>query len=257
MRYSLLAPGKRLRPYLTCRCCCLAGGDEASAYPVAAAVECVHAFSLIHDDLPAMDDDDVRRGQPACHVRFGEATAILAGDALLALAFELVAGATASQRLAGLLTLELARAVGTAGMIGGQAEDLAGEQHPPDQALTELIHLRKTARLFECACRLGAMLADNEGRAREALGDYGRHLGLAFQATDDLLDATATAEQLGKPTGKDAGRGKQTLVRCVGIEESRRRAAVYVDQAVAALAPFGPQADDLRELARYVLRRAR
>ena len=255
MRYSLLAPGKRLRPYLVCRCCELSGGSQDDALAIGAAVECVHAFSLIHDDLPAMDDDDLRRGRATCHVKFGEAMAILAGDALLALAFELIGRHAPDAQRAMDLTVELAQACGAAGMIGGQAADIEGEALPPDAALAEHIHSRKTARLFESACRLGAMVADAQGGAVEALATYGHHLGRAFQISDDLLDLTSNVQSLGKNVDKDAKAGKQTFPRCVGLDESNRAAATHVEQAVAALEPFGPRADDLRELARFVTRR--
>ncbi len=251
MRYSLLAPGQRLRPYLVCRCCALAGGSAEAAIGVAAAVECVHAFSLIHDDLPAMDDDRLRRGQPTAHIRFDEATAILAGDALLARAFELLADRVPDGRLAARMTGELARAVGAAGMIGGQAADIEGEGRPPDRALTAVIHRYKTARLFESACRLGALLADTDPGLVETLAAFGRHLGCAFQIADDLLDVSADAGTLGKNVGQDAVAGKQTFLRCVGTTESRRLASAAVEQALAMLDDFGPEADDLRDLARY------
>ncbi|MHC4092992.1 MAG: polyprenyl synthetase family protein [Planctomycetota bacterium] len=257
MRYTLLAPGKRLRPYLVCRCCALAGGSEEAAIPVAAAVECVHAFSLIHDDLPAMDDDEVRRGQPSCHVRYDEATAILAGDALLALAFELIAAHAPDDRRASALTLELARAVGAGGMIGGQAADIEGEGMPPHRETVEYIHRHKTARLFESACRCGAILADTDQETTEALAAYGAHLGRAFQIVDDLLDATSPVGRLGKEAGKGTEADKQTFPRCVGIEESRRIAASGTQKALQVLRRFGPEAEDLAELARYVLQRQR
>lgn len=257
MRYSLLAPGKRLRPYLVCRCCALAGGTEEAAVPIAAAVECVHAFSLIHDDLPAMDNDDVRRGRPTSHVRFGEATAILAGDALSALAFELLAAHAPDARRGVALTLELARAVGAAGMIGGQSADVEGEGMPPDRERTEYIHRHKTARLFESACRCGAILADTDPKTVEALACYGAHLGLAFQVVDDLLDVTSSTEHLGKGVGKDVEADKQTFPHCVGIEESRRIAAASTERALEVLEQFGARADDLRALARYGLERHR
>jgi len=257
MRYSLLAPGKRLRPYLLCRCCELAGGTQETALPVAAAIECVHAFSLIHDDLPAMDDDDLRRGRPTCHVKFGEALAILAGDGLLALAFELMAGGAADADRAAALTRQLAAACGPAGMIGGQADDVCGEGTAPDRVLTESIHERKTARLFEAACRMGGLAAGARGAVLEALGAYGRELGRAFQIADDLLDVTANADTLGKGVAKDAAAGKQTYPRCVGIEDSRRAARAHAERAVAALASFGAPADDLRELAVFATRRSR
>jgi geranylgeranyl diphosphate synthase type II len=252
MRYSLLAPGKRLRPYLACRCCELSGGSQEAAVPVAAAIECVHAFSLIHDDLPAMDDDDLRRGRPTCHVKFGEAMAILAGDALLTLAFELIARHAPDDRRAVALTLELARACGAEGMIGGQAADVEGEGLPLDRKLAEYVHSRKTARLFESACRLGAVVADADNEELEALGTYGQHLGRAFQITDDLLDVTSDVSSLGKKAGKDAQLGKQTFPACVGMEESRQSVVRSVQRAEVALQPFGRQADDLRDLARFV-----
>ena len=255
VRYAVLAPGKRLRPYLMCRSHELCGGREAEAYPIAAAVECVHAFSLVHDDLPAMDDDDLRRGQPATHVQFDEATAVLAGDVLLALAFELVAEHAPDAERARAITIELARAVGAAGMIGGQSADIEGEGLPPDGPLVGFIHERKTARLFESCCRIGALLADSGPESQDALARYGAELGRAFQIVDDILDGTSSAKRMGKKVGKDSRAGKQTLARCVGIEESRRIAAGHADRAIGALAPFGGRADDLRGLARFVLER--
>ncbi len=262
------------------------GHTPHPAMHVAAAVECVHAFSLIHDDLPAMDDDDLRRGRPTNHKVFGEANAILAGNALLSLAFELLVRHTPDARIAAGLVLELADAVGAAGMIGGQAADIAGQDRPPDLTLVESIHARKTARLMEAACRLGAMygemLKTEPPKAEsptlnsafsisafqrfgvsafqrfsvsdivETLGRYGRFLGVAFQITDDLLDVTATREGLGKEVGKDASSGKQTHPSCVGVEESRRAAARATRRAVEALASFGESAEDLRALARFV-----
>lgn len=279
MRYSALAPGKRLRPYLVARCCDLAGGwDRYSkdnlcgttpgappagdrshtlhpAMHVAAAVECVHVFSLIHDDLPAVDDDDLRRGQPTSHKVYGEANAILAGDALLSLGFELLVRHTADARIAVRLVRELAEAVGAAGMIGGQAADIAQEKRPPDLSLVKAIHARKTARLIEASCRLGVIYADGGDDILEALGRYGRGLGRAFQITDDLLDVTATREALGKAVGKDAKSCKQTYPGCVGIDKSRRAAAEASQQALAALADFDQDADELRALARFVVER--
>jgi geranylgeranyl diphosphate synthase type II len=257
MQYALLGSGKRLRPYLVCRCCALCGGSEESAYPIAAAIECVHAFSLVHDDLPAMDDDDLRRGRPATHVQFGEATAILAGDALLSLAFELIARHAPDGRRAAALSLELARACGASGMIGGQSADVDGVAHPPQRELVEYIHRHKTACLLESACRLGAILADAKSDMVGRLGAYGQRAGMAFQIADDLLDETSSSECLGKAAGKDARAGKQTYPRCVGMEESRRAAERHVQRAIEALEPMGPEADDLRELARFVVERKR
>ncbi|HEY3243646.1 MAG TPA: farnesyl diphosphate synthase [Phycisphaerae bacterium] len=264
--YSALAPGKRVRPYLVCRsyALCSDGSAEVAsatlelqAVPLAAAIECVHAFSLVHDDLPAMDDDDLRRGRPTNHVKFGEGLAILAGDALLALAFELIARHAPTPERAARLTLELARGAGWSGMIGGQAADIMGEDAAPDPELVAFIHARKTARLFEASCRLGAIAAGARHETEAALASFGDQLGRAFQIADDLLDLTASSEQMGKATGKDAGAGKQTYPRCFGVTESGRRAARASAQAIAALDVFGPPADDLRALARFVVERAR
>ncbi len=257
MHFALLGPGKRVRPYLVCRCCVVCGGTEQEAYPTAAAIECVHAFSLVHDDLPAMDDDELRRGRAATHVKYGEATAILAGDALLTLAFELIARHAPDDRRARTLTLELARACGASGMIGGQSADVDGETRPPEKELVEYIHRHKTACLLESACRMGAILADAKSDMVECLGTYGRHLGCAFQIADDLLDVTSSTERLGKPAGQDQDAGKQTFPRCVGIEGSRAAADAHVQRAMEALEPFGNGADDLRALVRFVVERKR
>ncbi len=255
VRYAALAPGKRIRPYLVMRCCELAGGSREAAWPAAAAIECVHAFSLVHDDLPAMDDDDLRRGRPTTHKQFSEALAILAGDALLALAFELVVRHTPDRAIAAEMVLELARQTGWSGMIGGQAADVLGEESPPDEELVQYIHERKTACLFEAACRLGAIAGGAKPELTDQLGRFGRHLGKAFQIADDLLDVTASTSALGKSAGKDASAGKQTYPRCVGVEASRARAADEVRASVAELGSFGPAADDLRQLAEFVASR--
>ena len=255
VHYSALAPGKRIRPYLVGRCCELAGGRTSDAFPAAAAIECVHAFSLIHDDLPAMDDDDLRRGRPTSHKRFGEAIAILAGDALVVLAFELLARHIPDKRLAAEMVLALADGAGWSGMIGGQTADVAGQSRPPALELTTYIHERKTARLFETACRLGATMGHAGPDMVEALGGFGRMLGRAFQIADDLLDVTSSTEAIDKGVGKHAEAGKQTFPRCIGIEESRRAANDAATAAIAHLEAFGPAADDLRTLARYVVDR--
>ncbi|MBI4719126.1 MAG: polyprenyl synthetase family protein [Planctomycetes bacterium] len=255
MRYSALAPGKRVRPYLVVRCCELVGGRRADAWAPAAAVECVHAFSLIHDDLPAMDDDDLRRGRPTCHKQFGEALAILAGDALVVFAFELLATRMADPALAAAMVAELAGSAGGAGMIGGQAADILGESRPPEATLAAYIHDRKTASLFAAACRMGARAGRASPELIALLGGYGADLGRAFQIADDLLDLTATAQTLGKDCGKDERRGKQTFPRCVGREASRQAAQEAVQRAVSGLLRFGAAAYDLRELAAYVVHR--
>jgi len=255
MRYSALAPGKRLRPYLVVRCCELVGGQRDHAWHPAAALECVHAFSLIHDDLPAMDDDDLRRGRPTCHKVYGEATAILAGDALLALAFELLAIQPAPRDRALAMVSELAAGAGWSGMIGGQAADIGGEQKPPSADLTRYIHERKTAALFRTACRLGALAGSSTDEALTALEQFGQSLGVAFQIADDLLDVREGGADIGKRTGKDAASGKQTFPRCVGEKASRALAVDAVAEAKRCLDDFGPQADDLRCLADYVINR--
>ena len=253
VRYSALAPGKRLRPYLVVRSCELVGGESDPVWPVAAAVECVHAFSLIHDDLPAMDNDDLRRGQPTCHKKFGEATAILAGDALIVLAFELLTDYAGDAFTVAGLVRELAQGAGWSGMIGGQMSDLLGQSQPPDRAVVERIHTKKTARLFQSACRLGAMVGHASVEQLAALGRFGQMMGLAFQVTDDLLDVTSSEVALGKGVRKDAGLGKQSYPRCVGLEESGTISQQCVAQAVVALAGLGREADDLRELAAYAI----
>ncbi len=255
MRHCALAPGKRLRPYLVTRCCELAGGDRNKALPAAAAIECVHAFSLIHDDLPAMDDDDLRRGRPTCHKVFGEAVAILAGDALVTLAFELLTRHTPDRALAADLVLELASGAGWAGMIGGQTADVTGESRPASVELAKYIHERKTASLFRSACRLGALAGCADSKTLSCVSDFGQALGRAFQIADDLLDLTSTPDVLGKNVCKDAESNKQTYPRCVGCEESRAAANQASEAAIAALERLGVEANDLRELAEYVVSR--
>ncbi len=252
--YSMQLPGKRFRPVLTLECCRVCDGDEERALVAAVAVECVHTFSLIHDDLPTMDDDDLRRGKPCNHKVFGEATAILAGDWLAAYPFALLAAEYPAELAARLMrTL----AAGTLAMIEGQAADVAGEQKPTNAALLEYIHEHKTARLIETACRMGGLCAAADEPALEALGCFGRHLGLAFQIADDLLDATGSTERLGKQAGKDAAAGKQTYPTAHGIEASREQARREHMAARAALDVFGPAADRLRDLAAYVITRDR
>ncbi len=255
MRYSALAPGKRLRPFLVVRCCELVGGSRDSVWHVAAAIECVHAFSLIHDDLPAMDDDDLRRGRPTCHKAFDEATAVLAGDALLALAFGLLADHTPDPAQGVRLVSELASGAGWCGMIGGQAADIAGEKQPASVDLAKYIHDRKTAALFRTACRLGALMGGGAVEQIDALGQFGHELGVSFQIADDLLDVSASDEEIGKRTGKDADAGKQSYPRCVGITASRASARASAAAALAQLQPFASEADDLRQLAVYVVDR--
>jgi geranylgeranyl diphosphate synthase, type II len=276
MRYSLLAPGKRLRPVLVCMAAQAAGGMDEQALPAAAAVEMIHTYSLIHDDLPAMDDDDLRRGLPTCHKKFGEAMAILAGDALLTLAFQVLAGHYAP-RTAAACCLELARGSGAAGMVGGQVEDLAWEdadretrkprdretRKPHTVEALEHIHQHKTGALFRACLALGVWSVQGErpgGPDRTLLGrleQYGRCFGLVFQITDDLIDVESTTESTGKRVGKDAARGKLTYPGLLGVAESRRRARDVAAQALAAVEPIGPAAQPLAELMQFVIARDR
>jgi geranylgeranyl diphosphate synthase type II len=255
--YSVTAGGKRLRPALVLESARACGGDpnDPSTIAAAVAIELIHTFSLVHDDLPAMDDDDLRRGVPTNHKVFGEAMAILAGDAMVTLAFETIAR-DADAALVPPLVRELASAAGPVGMIGGQVLDIEGENR--NLALSELqrIHRMKTGALLTCACRMGALAARVADDRLAAITDYGRHLGLAFQIVDDLLDVTSTPQQLGKHTHKDAGSGKNTYPRLLGIEASRTAAQQHVEAAISAVAELGSAADGLRAIARFVAARS-
>ncbi len=255
IRYCLLAPGKRLRPLLVLMSATACGYERRRALPAAAAVEMIHAYSLIHDDLPAMDDDDLRRGRPSCHAKYGEATAILAGDALLARAFEIVAADVQPAEVAAKCCWELARAAGASALVGGQFDDLSAETLGGGLAELQAIHRRKTGAMFRVCLRLGAVLAAADDEQLTRLDTYGQKLGLAFQIVDDLLDVRGKASETGKRTGKDTDRGKLTFPGVVGVEESGRLAEQLIDDACAALAPFGTQASALEALARYVVER--
>ena len=240
------------------------GGNSTTALPAACAVEMVHTYSLIHDDLPAMDDDDLRRGVPTCHKKFGEALAILAGDALLTLAFQVLAEAYPPPTAAA-CCLELARGAGAAGMVGGQVDDLAMENRGGRGTIEELefLHARKTGALFRASLRLGVLAAHAEAGTAinlsvlDLFDTYGRCFGLAFQITDDLLDVQSSAEQTGKRVGKDAVRGKLTYPGLLGIDESRRRAQLLCRQAQEALGPLGSAGQRLTALAQTILERDR
>ena len=257
MRYSLLAKCKRLRPLLVLMAAEAVGGDRQRALPAACAVELVHTYSLIHDDLPAMDDDDLRRGQPSCHVRFGEALAILAGDALLAHAFAVLAGGVEPAALAARCCAELARAAGPSALVGGQVDDLDAPRLVRDCPQLERVHRRKTGAMFRVALRLGGMVGHAAAAELAVLDCYGEKLGLAFQIVDDLLDIGGAAAALGKTAGKDAVQGKLTFPAVLGSAESRRRAAGLIGEARQALAPLGERAVLLESLAEYVLERNR
>jgi geranylgeranyl diphosphate synthase type II len=255
MRYAVLGGGKRVRAYIVTRMCELCGGTAEAAAPAAAALECVHAFSLVHDDLPAMDNDDFRRGRPTCHKAFGEAVAILAGDGLLALAFEMITDRIGKPEVAAAAVRELANGTGWSGMIGGQTTDILSEGKPVDLALVQRIHRYKTARLLETAGRLGAICAQANSERLAAAAAFGDWLGRAFQIADDLLDVTGDAALLGKAVAKDAQAGKQTYPAAIGVERSRQAAADAAARAIEALEVFGPAADDLRQLVAYVVER--
>ncbi len=262
MRYSLLAPGKRLRPALVFMACQAAGGSDEQAIPAACAVEMIHTYSLIHDDLPAMDDDDLRRGMPTCHKKFGEAAAILAGDALLTMAFQVLAEHY-PPKTAAAGCLALAQGSGAAGMVGGQVDDLAWEARDQPRTLEALEHIHrcKTGALF-CAClKLGVFAAQAEKSIDRTLLDrldiYARAFGLVFQITDDLIDVEGNAADTGKNVGKDAARGKLTYPGLLGITESRQRARDLTQQALDAVQPLGPVAEPLVHLMQFVLARDR
>jgi geranylgeranyl diphosphate synthase, type II len=255
MRYSVMAGGKRFRPALVILTSQLLGANDADALPAACAIEMVHTYSLVHDDLPAMDDDDLRRGRPTSHKVFGEAMAILAGDALLTEAFAVLAGGSHSDSRTVRLVRELAAAAGAVGMVGGQVADLDAERNPDSAVEVELIHQRKTARMIQAAVNMGAIVGGALGLKAEALDGYGRHLGLAFQIADDVLDAEGTTEELGKTAGKDAAHGKRTYVSVYGLDEAQRRAKAELNAALNAITEFGPAADPLRDLARFCVER--
>jgi farnesyl diphosphate synthase len=257
MRYATLAGGKRLRPFLVAASSRLFDVPVARAHRVGAAIELIHSYSLIHDDLPAMDDDDLRRGQPSCHVRFDEATAILAGDALQALAFEVLAHKDThpDAEVRCELSRCLAVAAGCAGMVGGQMIDLAAEGTSPGIDIVSRMHALKTGALITFSCEAGAVLAEAPREAREALVAYSHDLGLAFQIADDLLDAEGDTQNMGKTAGKDAAAGKATFVSVLGLDRARERAQAHARLAAERLGEFDSRADLLRAVAQFVVDR--
>jgi geranylgeranyl diphosphate synthase type II len=259
MRYSLLAGGKRLRPILCLAACELAGGSAEAAIPTAVALEMVHTMSLIHDDLPAMDNDDLRRGRPTSHKMFGEAMAILAGDALLTRAFEMVARRSPGVGPERLLAVvgELSLASGAPGLVGGQVVDLESEGKDVDLTTLEYIHLHKTGALLRACVVCGALVGGATAELLAALRIYARGIGLAFQIIDDILDVTASSEVLGKTAGKDLTADKTTYPKLLGLEESRQRAEALVREAKGALAPWSARAQPLLALADYITSRDR
>ena len=257
MRYATLGGGKRIRPFMVLSSARLFNVAETCALRAAAAVEMVHCYSLVHDDLPAMDDDELRRGQPTCHVAFDEATAILAGDALLTRAFEVLADpATHSDPAVRCdLVVALSRAIGADGMVGGQMLDLVAERHALEMPEVTRLQRMKTGMLIAFACESGAILGKAAEPVRHALHAYAHDLGLAFQIADDLLDVEGDEKEVGKKTGKDRDAGKATFVSLMGVERARGQARMLTDQAIQHLDLFAEKADPLRDLARFVIER--
>jgi geranylgeranyl diphosphate synthase type II len=257
IRYMLLSPGKRLRPLLVLMASEACGYERSRAMAAACAVEMVHTYSLIHDDLPAMDDDDMRRGRPSCHVQFDEATAILAGDALLALAFRTLATGTRPATVAAACCAELAQAAGPSALVGGQVDDLDARTSDHSLSQLEAIHRRKTGAMFRVSLRLGGLIAAADEKQMAVLSRYADDLGLAFQITDDLLDVHGEASAIGKTVGKDLEQGKLTFPILLGVDASRARARQLIDEACLGLEAIGEGAVHLEALARYVLERDR
>jgi len=260
MRYSVFAGGKRIRPVLMIAACEAAGGSREAVLPTACALEMIHTYSLIHDDLPAMDDDDFRRGNPTNHRVFGEAQAILAGDALLTEAFRLLADPAANGHLppaTGMRLVELlARSAGSLGMVAGQVVDMESEGKNIDFPTLEFIHTRKTGALILASIQAGALVAGADEQAFASLSRYGEAAGLAFQVADDILDIVGDQAQLGKDIGSDQQRGKATYPALLGLEEARQRAVELRDMAIEALHPFGGDAEPLRQIARFIVDRS-
>ncbi|MBI5642509.1 MAG: polyprenyl synthetase family protein [Deltaproteobacteria bacterium] len=253
MHYSLFAGGKRIRPVLVLAASEAVGGSIEHALNAACAFECIHTYSLIHDDLPAIDNDDLRRGRPTCHKVFGEAAAILSGDALLTAAFEILAATPGVDR--GLIVkaiLELSKASGSTGMIGGQMVDIESEGKDISFPALEYIHIHKTGELILAAVRCGAVLGGADDGKLKLISRYGKSIGLAFQIADDILDVEGSTEVTGKPVGGDQKKGKATYPSLIGLEESKKRARELVELAIESLKGFDAKADPLREIARYI-----
>ncbi len=259
LEYAMGGEGKRVRAVLLLWACELVSGQPANvqAETAAVALEMVHTYSLIHDDLPAMDDDDFRRGRPTCHKVFDEAMAILAGDGLLTLAFELLAGRVDSPTLAVSLIRTLAKGAGPDGMIAGQVADLQAEKAPVDMAGLRAIHINKTAKMFQCASVMGALCAGATQEQVELLGEFGLKIGLGFQIADDILDISASTEQLGKTAGKDEKAGKSTYPALVGIDQARQHLSTLTQEAIGLLDSFNGQATPLKQLAQALVTRTR
>jgi len=257
MRYSVLGGGKRLRPFLLLSTSKIFGVDEDCAYRAAAALECVHCYSLVHDDLPAMDDSELRRGQETTHIKYDEATAILSGDALLTIAFEILSDARTHEdpKIRCALISSLAQASGANGMIGGQMLDLIAETTSLDIGAITRLQRMKTGELIACATEMGGLLGNTSHSNLSALRAYAHDLGLAFQIIDDLLDAEGTQEETGKPVGRDADAGKATFVTILGHDRARHQAKLLSEQAIQHLSVFDGRAKHLEEVARFVVDR--
>jgi geranylgeranyl diphosphate synthase type II len=256
MRYSLFAGGKRLRPILCLAAAETCGGKLTDAIPLACAMECIHTYSLVHDDLPSMDNDDFRRGRATCHRVFGDGIAILAGDALLTVAFEIAARAKPATRYpTSTIIGEIASAAGSRKLIAGQVADLEAEGKPANHNIVRYIHQNKTAAILTTSVRLGAMNANAGSKELNAITRFGRALGLAFQVIDDILDVTQTSEKLGKSAGKDIAAHKATYPAVMGLDASRAVARRLTSTARSALAPFGEKGERLRQIANYLLER--
>jgi farnesyl diphosphate synthase len=257
MRYAALGPGKRLRPFLAVEAGKLVGADERGVLRAASALECIHAYSLIHDDLPCMDDDDMRRGRPTVHRAYDEATAVLAGDALQSVAYEILAHPDTHQRgsVRSRLVERLSRASGPYGMVGGQMIDIRAETERFDISVVTRMHRMKTGALISYAVEISTILKEVEDHVRRALEGFAHDLGLAYQITDDLLDATGDQDEMGKAAGKDAGQGKATFVTILGVEGAQERSRHLAAQAKDHLEPFGARADVLKEAVDFIVAR--
>jgi len=257
MRYSVMAGGKRLRPFLVIASADLFNVPRSCSERVAAAIEMIHTYSLIHDDLPAMDNDDLRRGKPTCHLRFDEATAILAGDGLLTLAFEVIADSKThdSAKIRADLVVEISHAVGPQGMVGGQMLDLVAEKNILGMPEITRLQRMKTGALINCSCQCGAILGKASDTQRHLLNAYAFDIGLAFQIVDDLLDIESKPEELGKATNKDKDAGKATFITTLGVDRARSQAEILINQAIKHLEIFGQRGNLLRDLAKFVIER--
>ena len=256
MRYSCLAPGKRLRPVLVMAAAESVGGSRQKALDGGCAVEMIHAFSLIHDDLPAIDNDTLRRGNPTCHVKFGEGVAILAGDALFALAFEVISSCTEDPSRCVEVMKILTKAVGSDGLVGGETVDIQSEGKEIDKETLDFIHSRKTGALIKASCQIGGILGGGSADQVQSLAEYGQKIGLAFQIADDILNETSTAEQLGKAAGSDRERKKATYPAMYGLDESRRVALQLANEAMESVADF-PNSELLKQIAAFSVNRMR